>query len=64
LRIRVTRDGSDEKNLESSSIGLIFVYHAYKKVNANVPLNIKKFKTKIDFGGFGIETLLISLTSF
>jgi hypothetical protein len=64
LRTSVIREGNDEDNFASSSMGTIRVYDAYKKVNINVPLKMKKFKIKIDFGGAGIFFPIILLYSF
>ena len=51
LKTRATSVGNAVKNFASSSIGIIFVYHAYKKTNPNNPLKIKKLSINTDFGG-------------
>ena len=64
MRISVISDGRDAKNFESSSMGIIIVYNAYRKENAKVPLNIKKLSIKTDLGGAGMFFPVISLNSF
>jgi len=43
-------------------LGTIFVYNAYKKIKIKTPLYIKRFRIKIDFGGFE-TTVVIGNTS-
>ena len=58
LKTRATSVGNAVKNFASSSIGIIFVYHAYKKKNPNNPLKIKKLSINTDFGGGGLYLFL------
>jgi len=65
FRIRAISVGNAVKNFRSSSTGIIFVYHAYKKTNPNNPLKIKKLSINTDFGGgYAISFSFILLSSF